>query len=145
MQVLGKLLFRNAFPGLAQTVHEYFPGSNIARRDDQNNITLEKKKFQKTVGFIYKNRIAFVMLAVGYLIGIVGENKGKAVFQIIILVAVLTGVILVLTNKGCQTIAKKKYPNDVIISYDSVKDHVETIATDNEVDRMFDDIGIGKR
>lgn len=148
LQVSGSVLlllyyFRGKTKELA--VHEYFPGSNIARRDEQNNITLEKEKFQRTVGFIYKSRIAFVMLACGYLVGIAGENTGKAIWQIITLVAVLTGVILILTDKVSQIMARKKYPDDIKISYDTVKDHVETISTDNEVDKLFDDIGIGKQ
>ena len=142
LQVSGSVLlllyyFRGKTKDLA--VHEYFPGSNIARRDEQNNITLEKEKFQKTVGFIYKNRIAFVMLACGYLIGIFGRNDGH---ELVIAgsVAVMTVVVIALTNGICRLITLKRYDVDEKIPYDSVKDFVDTVITDAEMDEMLNEV-----
>lgn len=138
LQVSGSILlllfyFRGKTKDLV--IREYFPGSNIARRDEQNNITLEKEKLQETVVLIYKNRIAFVMLACGYLIGIFGRNDGHDL-AVAGLVVVMTVFMIVLTNEICRLVAQKRYQTDEMIPYDSVKEYVGTTLSQAEIDEI---------
>lgn len=51
----------------------YFPGTNVVKQDDNDNVTLEKEKVLSVATQIYKNRTAFMMLAVGFLLGVFGS------------------------------------------------------------------------
>lgn len=57
-------------------IHRLFPGSRIPKPNRNNEITLEKERVQAEAVTIYKNRVAFVLLGIGYLIGIFGTNNG---------------------------------------------------------------------
>lgn len=138
LQVSGSILlllfyFRGKTKDLA--IHEYFPGSNIARRDKQNNITMEKEKLQEVVVLIYKNRIAFVMLACGYLIGIFGRNDGHDL-AIAGSVVAMTVFVIWLINVICRLVAQKRYQADEVIPYDSIKDYADTTVSPAEIDEI---------
>ena len=142
LQVSGSVLlllyyFRGKTKDLA--IHEYFPGSNVAYRDDANNITLEKEKLQSTVILIYKNRAAFVMLACGYLVGIFGRNDGHEM-AVAGLVVVMTAIVIALTNVVCKRLAQSRYNADEKIPYDSVESFVDTVTTNAEMEEMLDDV-----
>ena len=116
-------------------------GGRIALNGHRNRVSRPGiiKKLQKTVALIYKNRTAFVLLAIGYGLGIFGQNDGHGMY-IAGVVLVLTGVIIVLIGKFCSYLARKWYPDDEKIPYETVSDHVETVVTDAEIDAMFDDV-----
>lgn len=138
LQVSGSILlllfyFRGKTKDIA--IHEYFPGSNIARRDEHNNITLGKEKLQEAVVLIYKNRIAFVMLACGYLIGIFGRNDGHDL-AIAGSVVAMTVFVIWLINVICRLVAQKRYQADEVIPYDSIKDYADTTVSPAEIDEI---------
>ena len=142
LQVSGSVLlllyyFRGSTRDLA--IHEYFPGSNVAYRDDENNITLEKEKLQRTVVLIYKNRAAFVMLAVGYLIGIFGRNDGHE-FAVAGLVVVMTAIVILSINAVCKKLAQRRYNADEKIPYENVESFVDTVITSAEIDELCDEV-----
>ena len=54
-----------------KVIKSYFPGSNIAERDDNNRVYLRKEKLRKKAKDIYMNRIAFIFLIISKLIAII--------------------------------------------------------------------------
>ena len=116
-----------------KVIKSYFPGSNIAERDDNNRVCLRKEKLAKD---IYMNRIAFIFLIIGYGLSLFGEladyNEWKAlvIIQIESICIIFIGLII------SKLIAIIKFKEDIYVDYNSLKE-VDTVITNNEVEDMI--------
>lgn len=122
-----------------KVIELYFPGSNIAERNDNNKVCLEKEKLRKKAEDIYMNRLAFIFLIIGYGLSLFGElydcNKWKSLV-IIQIESVCILFIAFIISKGIAFITFKE---DIYIDYDSLKG-VETFSTDKEIKEIMDEI-----
>ena len=124
-----------------KVIKSYFPGSNIAERDDNNRVYLRKEKLRKKAKDIYMNRIAFIFLIIGYGLSLFGEladyNEWKAlvIIQIESICIIFIGLII------SKLIAIIKFKEDIYVDYNSLKE-VDTVITNNEVEDMIEDICI---
>lgn len=117
----------------------YFPGSNIAKRDGEGNVILEKEKVQDIVKNIYLNRIAFIFIALGYIGSIYGETAGQDREKILLSVIVGSAILNLFGYFVAIGLSKILYNKDWIIPYDEVEGKADTIITDKEVDGIFEE------
>lgn len=139
-QVAGAVLLIIKYWGKTKDriVDEYFPGSNIIERDEEDNIKLEKEKVQVCARNIYDNRMAFVFIAIGYILSIFGSMNSISKIYILILVILFTVIIIVIEKKISMEISKRYYIEDIIMSYDEVAYIADTVPTDEEIKALFD-------
>ena len=121
-------------------IQQYYPGSNIATRDKNNNVVLKKEKLQKAYQRIVMSNWSFSDLVLGYLLSVFAEKRGSnwALFMLILIVSALI-VACELWLSGI--VSRKKYPQDLVIPFSALEDQgleVETIITAEEIDRMFE-------
>lgn len=138
-QVAGAVLLIIKYWGKTKDriVDEYFPGSNIIERDEEDNIKLEKEKVQVCARNIYDNRMAFVFIAIGYILSIFGSMNSISKIYILILVILFTVIIIVIEKKISMEISKRYYIEDIIMSYDEVAYIADTVPTDEEIKALF--------
>jgi len=127
-----------------QIVRKYFPGSNIAKRDDNDNCVLSKEKLQSITSEVYVNALAFVDLIIGYLSAYFVKETFVPVVAVA-LTAFLTAILIAFEYIIAGKFAAHKYPEDMIIPYSYLKEHgVETFMTGKEVHDMCEDFGLNK-
>ena len=146
LQVTGSILLLIYFWGNTRDriIHQYFPGSRIPETDKNDEITLGKERVQKEAVTIYKNRVAFVLLGLGYLIGIFGANSGGHNGLIVLSVAIMTVFLIVVVEVLCRKVAERNYPEDLKEPSKNVEGFVDSVAGEESVDAMFEDV-FGKR
>lgn len=137
LQIAGALILLWSLGNTKKKViKSYFPGSNIAERDDNNRVCLRKEKLRKKAKDIYMNRIAFIFLIIGYGLSLFGEladyNEWKAlvIIQIESICIIFIGLII------SKLIAIIKFKEDIYVDYNSLKE-VDTVITNNEVEDMI--------
>ena len=94
-------------------LEEYFPESGVIGADENDYVTLEKKKMQLCAVNIYINRASFTYIACGYALSVLGKMDGECKVCIIFAVAAFTVALILATHKACRYIARKKYNQDI--------------------------------
>lgn len=123
-----------------QIISKYFPGSNIANRDNKNNCILKKEKIRSITRDIYINVLAFTNLIIGYLISYFNVDTLNPIHSVI-LTLLFTTIIIAAEYLLATLIAYLKYRQDLIINYSQLeKFGVDTTVTEKEVDEMLFDI-----
>lgn len=118
----------------------YFPSSSIVERDDDNICRLLKEILQKNAKTVILSVFSFVDLIVGYLIAILSEKQyGNC--KTFLLVSIFTLGVVGIEYLLAVIIAKKRYPQDVFVSYEELeKRGIATMATETEVNEMLDTV-----
>jgi len=123
-------------------IEEYYPGSNIAERDENNTIVLEKEKLQTCARKIYDNRASFSFIAIGYILSIFGDISNQCKVCVLMMTVTCT-VTIILIEKGVAIILSKIfYRKDEKIPFDKVKHIADTAMTQDEVSKMFNETEI---
>lgn len=134
------LLFNCINGSQKRIIKNCFPGSNVAKRDENNNCTIEKADLQKSAMKVYPNIIAFADLVIGYGIAAVNPQVNDADSYRVI--KVIAGAILlaVLEFLLCKAVSKIKFSRDKLISYSELeKNGVDTVLTEKEIDELLKD------
>lgn len=125
---------------LESIIEKYFPGSNIAKRDDENNCVLEKEKLRKISKDIYINIFAFINLILGYglsFYAVSNESKTKALILTIFITFIIIGVEYLLS----YLISVCRFKENLIVNYDKLKQFdVDTDITNKELEDMFSEV-----
>lgn len=112
----------------------------IAYRNSDNNVIIPSMELYKATRHIWMNRIAFVYLAMGYILGVFGSNGGHWLYVIVLLLAFMILLIL-LSILVSSIIAKKNAKEDKFISYEELCSilgrDVPTNVTIDEIDEIF--------
>lgn len=132
------LLLNSVKCGKGTVIKNCFPGSNFVERDENDNCKIEKEKLQKSAHNIYLNMIAFVDLAVGYILAVFSPTSTTKICLGLLVVIVLTCILLVVEYFLSLFCAKIKYANDMVIPYKNL-DGVESAITNKEIDAMLND------
>lgn len=138
-QVAGAVLLIIKYWGKTKEriIDEYFPGSNIAERDKDNNVILKKEIVQSCAQKVYDNRMAFLFIAIGYVLSIFGTlNEGYRLY--VLALVVVSTVIIILLEKGISIfVSKRIYNEDIILPYSKVEHIADTIITASEIEELF--------
>ena len=139
LQFAGATILMTSFCGRTKSkvCQLYFPGSNIAKQDDEGNVVLKKEKIRDIVKNIYLNRIAFIFIALGALGSIYGENTGQNREKILLSVIVLSIILNVCGNLVATGLSKRVYYEDWKIPYSEVESKADAIATKKEIEDIF--------
>lgn len=92
-----------------------FPGSNIAKRDENNNCTISKDQLRKSAHNIYLNIIAFADLVLGYFLAAFCPVASNDSFYNVFGIAVVTISLLVVEFYFSRWIANVIYEKDEVI------------------------------
>lgn len=120
-----------------KVIKGYFPGSNIAERNDENKVCLDKEKLRRKAEDIYMNRYAFVCLIIGYGASLFGElidyNRWKAfvIIEVESICIILIGIIV------SKLLARITFKEDEIIDFSKLEG-VDTCMTDRETESTKD-------
>lgn len=139
LQVAGAVLLIIKYFGKTKDriIDEYFPGSNIVERDKNNNVTLRKEKVQECVRQIYDNRMAFVFIAVGYVLSIFGSTNSACKICLFAYLVVFTVAIIWLEKSISRIIANKYYDEDIVIPFEDIESVADTFITEEEIKSLF--------
>ena len=139
----GALLLLWSFGKRKQTVLElYYPGSNMAHREEDGNVVLYKDKLQKKYRVLLLNSFSFGNLICGYLLSIFAE-KNMSNCSTFLSVIGITALILLLEIKLSSIIAKRQYPEDTLIPFSELQSYgleLDTNATEAEIKQVFDSV-----
>ncbi|MBD5517698.1 MAG: hypothetical protein HDR07_04155 [Lachnospiraceae bacterium] len=139
-QVAGAVLLIIKYCGKTKQriINEYFPGSNIIERDDDDTVHLEKEKVQECVKRIYDNRISFAYIAIGYVSSVFGESSNSSKIEIMFYM-IFSTIALILVEKIISSIfAKLLYHSDMEMKYSEIEDIADTVATNKEINEIID-------
>lgn len=140
LQLAGALLLMYNFWGNIEerTLREYFPGSNIAKRNDKNEVRLEKERLVKCASNIYLTRISFIYIVLGYMFNIFGNNNVKPCLMFS-LIGGFTAVFSIIAFGIATGLAKIKYKTDEYVDYSTLATEmdVDTVALPSEIEAMF--------
>ena len=141
-QVAGAVLLIIKYCGKTKQriISEYFPGSNVIERDDNDMVHLEKKKVQECVKRIYDNRISFAYIAIGYVLSVFGESSNSSKVEISFYMIFFTITLILVERIISSTFARLLYRTDIEMKYSEIEDIADTFVTEKEIDEMFDDI-----
>lgn len=120
-------------------VRQYFSGSNIAVRDKNNCVTLERDKVRVSVAKIYLNAVAATSLGLGCFMSMFAESSDTipawlSAFFVIYMTMFLSWLCWI----GIDLYVRYKYPMDIIVAYDKLKEYdVDTISTEDEIDDIL--------
>ena len=139
LQVAGAIMLIIKYWGRTQEriIEEYFPGSNIIGRDEENNVRLEKRKVQKCAQIIYHNRMAFIFIAIGYGLSVFGEASGVCRWRMALYIVLCTIIIILLESVVSVAISKLFYREDIVLPYSEIEDIADTAITASEIEAMF--------
>ena len=141
-QVAGAVLLIIKYFGRTKEriFEEYFPGSNIAERDENDITTLNKEKVQMCVRNIYDNRMAFLFIAIGYILSIFGEIDGECKICILLFVITSTSIIVSIEKILSTMVSKIIYKEDIVVPYKKLENIAETAMTGTEIKEMFNSL-----
>ena len=118
-----------------EIIRRYFPGSNLIERDKNNFGTLKKEKLQSVASVAYINVVAVFNLIIGYMTAFFSSENSDNILSSILLTFIFTAIILYIESKIVKRFSKFKYPNDVKVPFDDLKNaDIETIITFEEID-----------
>lgn len=134
------LLLLNSMKGSENDIiKNCFPGSNIVTRDDNDNCVIDKKKLQESAYKVYLNRIAFLDLAIGYMIAIFSPTSTQDICEKVLWVLVGTVGLLYVESKLSCWLSEKNYSQDKIVPYSELEQNdVDTAIMAREIDDIFD-------
>lgn len=115
-----------------------FPGSNVVKRDENNNCKIEKEKLQKSAHNTYLNMVAFLDLVVGYILAVFSPTSTTEICLVLLEVILFTCILLGTEYKLTLDCAKNIYANDLVIPFKNL-DGVDTVITKKEIDAIFND------
>ncbi|MGN0831511.1 MAG: hypothetical protein ACI4NI_09505 [Candidatus Ornithospirochaeta sp.] len=118
----------------------YFPCEGIANNDGEDNAILEASKVQECVSEIYTNRIAFIYIAIGYSISILGDKQSNSELVLFISTAIVAIMLVVIEKAIVKFLSEKKYKTDLKVPYDELPGYIDTTASEKEIDTMVKDI-----
>ena len=125
---------------LDNVIEKYFPGSNIAKRDDENNCVLEKGRLRKISRDIYINIFAFFDLIVGYSLSFYdtsNESKTKALLITMLITFIIIGIEYLISH----VISICRFKANLTVKYDELeKFNVDTDITNKELDDMLSEV-----
>lgn len=118
-------------------IEKYFPGSNVAPRDNENNCVLKKEKLQKISKEAYLNILAFIDIVIGYALAFFISSKNDATNTFLSTI-IITLIVLVAENILASILSKIFYRKDEIVPYSILENNdVDTIITTEELEKMF--------
>lgn len=126
LQLAGAIILMLQFWGNTKkkVIDTYYPGCNIAERDKDNKVTLEKEKLQKCAMNIYLNRVAFMYIVVGYLSGVYA-NLGDLDKKVTAMKIAIVSALLIFVGKGFTILmAKLVYRKDEKIDVGAIENDV---------------------
>lgn len=137
-QLTGAILLLVYFCGHTKDriYREYFPGSNIIERDNNNKVTLEMSKIRDCVRNIYLNRMAFIYITMGYVLGVYGEVKSLNKNTAMLVIVCTTIIFIVISYVVSTAISKILYRENWLMDYDEISDIADTTMTIEEIDEI---------
>lgn len=109
-------------------LQEYFSDGEPAIRDNDDNITLEKSKFQKSARTVYIYRMSFLWIVMGYFLNVFGQ-KNEDVLISLITILLWTSIALI-TGFGIPCLwAKIRYKSDIQINLKELEKYVPNVYT----------------
>lgn len=141
-QIAGAVLLIIKYCGKTKQriINEYFPGSNLIERDDNDMLHLEKKKVQVCVKRIYDNRISFAYIAIGYVLSVFGESSNSSKAVIIFYMLFFTTALILVEKIISASFARLLYQSDIEMKYSEIEEIADTVITEKEIDEIINGI-----
>ena len=147
LQVAGALLLiAYSVSTKRDDVIKRFSGKGIIHRDNNTNeISYNEKAFFQEYKMAYIGKLSFIYILSGYLLGVLGELKDtKASRDIaLIIIAILSLVIMIISNKLVEVILSKSNKVSKITNEDLVRIGLEPDienVSDSEIEKMLDEV-----
>ncbi len=142
LQLAGSLiLLLNCSIGSKKTIiKNCFPGSNIAPRGENDNVTIPKEELWVSAHKFYVNAVAFMYLVIGYFIAAFSPVAPHSKCNTVIGAFVFTLVLLVAGYYISRFAACHAFPKDEIVPYHQLEENgVDTSLTPAEIDAVIYD------
>ena len=102
-----------------------YPANTIIERNEDDTVTISKKKLYEAHKEVLLNRIAFISLFCGYLLSIIGTNNGMNVWSGLLMVFMISCILSGLEYAVAHLIAKMSNKKDRTYSYKVFKNTVD--------------------
>ena len=147
LQVAGALLLvAYGISTKRDDVIKKFSGNGIIRRDnDTNEIYYNEKAFFQEYKMAYIDKLSFIYILSGYLLGVLGELKDTEAAKDIalIIIAIVSLFIMFASNKLVEVILSKSNKVSKITNEDLVRIGIEPDMQNipsSEIEKMFNDV-----
>ena len=121
-------------------LNRIFPVNTSIHRDDDNTVIISKEKLYRAYKEVLQNRIAFILIAAGYLLCLFGNADGICAWLGFIVVLVVSIMLLGIGNYVSHIISKVRYKKDCIYDYEKLTSILESEVTTNLTKQEIEDI-----
>lgn len=123
-----------------KVLNRIFPVNTSIHRDDDNTVIISKEKLYRAYKEVLQNRIAFILIAAGYLLCLFGNADGICAWLGFIVVLVVSIMLLGIGNYVSHIISKVRYKKDCIYDYEELLSILESDVDTNIITQEIDDI-----
>lgn len=126
-----------------RVLNTIYSGSSIVHRDDDNTVIISKEMFSKAHKEVLLNRIAFILIALGYLMSIFGTSDGVIHWVGFVIVLLTSGILVGLGVLSAYMIARICNKQDRRYEFEDfcskLEKMVDTNAISSDIDALFDE------
>ncbi len=123
-----------------RVLNTLFPANANVHREDDDTVIISKEKLIRAHKTVLLNRTAFILIAIGYLLSLLGTNEGICVWVGLIIVLIASAILVAIGVLIVHLIAKvcnrkdKVYPYEELCS--KLDNDVVTNLTKSEIEEF---------
>ena len=114
-----------------KVLNKVFPANSVMERNDDNKVVISRDKLFRAYKEVWLNRIAFILLGLGYLLSVFGSNEGINLWLGFILLIIGSVVIMMIGNKIATIIAKRVSTYDKEYEYEELCSKIDVEVSTN--------------
>lgn len=127
-----------------ERVVKKFINKNIIIQNYDETLHYDKSELKETFKIAYLNKCSFLFIALGYLIGVMGEMDNCNILDVMIKIVILTGVLMIFAYFIVYQIIKHAKKVNTILTKEemtkySIVPNIE-MATEKDIDDLLNNI-----
>lgn len=123
-----------------KVLSKVFSANSIMERNYENKVTIKRDKLFRAYKEVWLNRTAFILLGLGYLLGVFGSNEGSNLWFSCILLMFGSVVMMIIGNKIATIIAKKASTHDKEYDYEDLCSKIDVTVSTNIINDEIDEL-----
>ena len=138
-QLAGALILTVKFWGKTEkrVINGCFGEGNYAEINEEKKVVLTKKQLRESGRNIYLNRVAFIYIVTGSLLGIYGGVGDESRNIVLVSIIILSALAIILGIAISNIIARIVYRKDKAIDSNEIKKDIYTEIKEEDIQALF--------
>lgn len=122
-------------------LNRIFSANVVVERNDHNEVVVNRDKLFKAYKAVLKDRIAFILMALGYLLNVFSSNDNLNPWFGLVLIIIVGLIVMWIGNRIVVSLANKRSMENGEYDFDQLESNIEgdvfTPISDKEIDDLF--------